>query len=125
VRRSLFSAGNECGRAFIKTILVLMIIGALIYSGFQLVPIYWDHYNLRESIKGRLEFAFVNYPRNTQRSIEHEIINLLNSTDADYARDDVKVQVDKSEKIIRVDIWYSRSHALPLYQNPIEFHIEL
>ncbi|MDY6836562.1 MAG: hypothetical protein SWH78_01190 [Thermodesulfobacteriota bacterium] len=125
MNKSLFSAGNECGTAWIKAILTLTIIGAFVYAGFQLVPIYWDHYNLQESIRGKLEFAFVNHPRDTQRNIEAEIITLLNSTDADYTREDVRVKVDRSEKIIHVDIWYTRSHKLPFYQNPVELYIGL
>ncbi|MDY6987504.1 MAG: hypothetical protein SWQ30_05540 [Thermodesulfobacteriota bacterium] len=121
--KSPFLVSNECGRAWIKAILALTIIGAFVYTGIQLVPIYWDHYNLRESIRGKLEFAFVNHPRDTQRSIEHEIIKLLDSTDVDYTREDVRVQVDRSEKTIHVDIWYTRSHELPFYQNPVEFYI--
>jgi len=125
VNKSLFLGSNECGTAWIKAILALTILGGFVYIGIQLVPIYWDHYSLHESIRGKLEFAFVNHPRNTRTGIEHEIIKLLDSTDADYSREDVRVEVDRSEKTIHVDIWYTRSHELPFYQNPVEFYIGL
>ncbi|MDY6952804.1 MAG: hypothetical protein SWE60_14930 [Thermodesulfobacteriota bacterium] len=125
MNKSPFWGSNECGTAWIKAILTLAILGALVFAGFQLVPIYWDHYNLKESIRGKLEFAFVNHPQDTQRSIEHEIIKLLNAMDADYEREDVRVQADRSEKTIHVDIWYTRSHELPFYENPVELHVGL
>lgn len=125
MKRPVLSKRNECGRISPKAIITLAILGALVYAAIHLLPMHWDHYNLRESAKEKVKFAFVHHPIYTQETLENQIFDLLNAIDAQYEEGDVNVEVDKLNKEIYVDIWYSRPHELPLYQNPKEFHIEL
>jgi hypothetical protein len=125
MKRRVLSKRNECGRVSLKAIITLAILGALVYAAFQLVPIYWDHYNLRESVKEKVTFAFIHHPIYTQETVENQVYDLLDSIGAQYEEEDVRVEVDKLNKEIYVEIWYSRPHDLPFYQNPKEFHIEL
>ena len=125
MKRRVLSKRNECGRIGLKAVVSLAILGALAYAAIQLAPMYWDNYNLRESVKEKMKFTFVRHPIYPQETLENEIFDLLNAIDAQYEEGDVRVEVDKSNKEIYVDIWYGRSHKLPFYENPKEFHIEL
>jgi hypothetical protein len=125
MKRAVLSARDESGRLGLKALVTLAILVGLIYSAFQLVPIYWDHYNLRESAKEKASFALVRHPLQPRESLEREIFTLLESVGAQYEEEDIVVEVDQLNKEIFVSVRYSRHHELPFYQNPKEFYFEV
>ena len=125
MRKSALFVRNERGAGRLKTVVWLAILGAGIYAGIQLLPIYWDHYNFVDTVRTEMKFAFVNYPRETQESLENVILSMLNSMDAEFEVENLTVRVDTVDKESYVDIVYWRSHHLPYYENPKKFHISL
>ena len=116
---------NERGSAGMKALIALVILVVIVYAGFQLVPIYWDHWNFQDHLETRVQFAFVNYPNNPDKELADEIYRLLDDMGAQYQKKDVKVTVDPSKKKIIVEVWYWRSHNLPLYPNPKAFYLKI
>lgn len=122
--KNAFSAiRNEHGSAeTIKAVIAVAILGIFIYVAVQLVPMYNDHWNLEDDMK-----TLVQYPPQGGKSeekskrIQAEVFKLLDNINADYQKKDVKVNVEK--KNISIEIWYSRTHTLPLFPNPKQFHL--
>lgn len=117
---------NERGAAGIKAIIALIILGALAYIGIQLIPLYWDHWNFEDDVKSKVQFAYVNYDKNkVQEALTATIYSLLDEMGAQYEKKNVRVKVDQNTKKITVEIWYSRTHNLPIYPpNPKSFYIK-
>lgn len=114
---------NERGAAGIKAAIAIAILGAVIYVGFVLIPIYWDHWDFEDKVKTGVQFAHVNWPRDTKKNLEDHIIGLLSKMRAEYKTKDVKVKVEG--KKIDVEVWYARSHSLPFLTNPLPFYVKV
>ncbi len=116
---------NEWGAAGIKAIIALLIVAAVIYSGIQLVPIYWDHYSFEDDLNTEVRFLFVNVPSEREKHLNNFIVGRLKEMGAKYEDKNVKVDVDDGKKKVKVDIWYGRPHNLPFYPNPKQFYIHV
>lgn len=116
---------NERGDGMITIIVILAIVGAMIFVGIQLIPIFWDHANLRDDILTVLRFAFVNYPQNTKERVTEDVKKLLTKSKAEYKDKDLKIEMKQEEKYLKVQIWYSRTHKVPFFQNPKQFYLEV
>lgn len=108
----------------IRSIVAFIILGIVIYIGVQVVPIYMDHWNLEDEIKEKLQYAFVSGSGDVEKRLKKEISTLLKDMGAIYEQKDVQVKREGSRKL-SVDIWYARSHKLPVLQNPKQFHLHL
>lgn len=117
---------DERGSAGIKAVIAFLILGAFAYAGTQLVPLYWDHWNIQDEIETKVKFAFVNYDKEkVQQALTNEIDKLLNDVGAQYEKKNVRVKVNQSTKEITVEVWYSRTHNMPVYPpNPKQFYIK-
>ncbi len=111
------------GRAGLQAIIALLILAAVVYTGIQLVPLYWAHWNFKDKVEEKVKFTFVNYSSNHEKKLRSEIISLLKDMGAEYEDKNVKVDVDPRQKKVKVEVWYSKSHNLPFYQNPKQFYV--
>jgi hypothetical protein len=113
---------NQHGSAKVIVIIVVILLAIAGYAAIQLAPIHWDHANfekrVEESAISRLTPPFTN----VENTVKNEIVGLLDGMGATYEKDHIKVEVSEDNRKIHVEVWYSRSHALPLYQNPKEFY---
>ena len=117
---------NERGSAGTSATIAIVLFAACVYVLFQLVPIFWDHWSLEDEIKTKIQFAFVNYPRDREKTLKAEIKKDLDDIGANYTEKDLKVDVDEKRKKIKVEVWYTRSHKVPFYPpNPKQFYIKL
>ena len=125
MKQNISYVTNERGAAGPKAVIALLILAAVIYTGIQLVPIYWDHWSFEDDVKTKVQFAFVNYRDKRERRLTDDVIGMLDEMGADYEKKNVKIEVDEGAKKIKVEIWYTRSHKLPFYPNPKQFYINL
>jgi hypothetical protein len=44
---------------------------------------------------------------------------------AEYKEEHIKIEVSDNNKRMHVEVWFSKSHSLPLYQNPKQFYVTL
>jgi len=116
---------NDRGSAGMKAAVAIAIVGAAVFAGIQLVPLFWGHWSFEADVKTAVRFAFDNHRQDTQKNLRKEIIGLINRIDAEYEDKDVKVTVEQAKKKILVEIWYSRAHSLPFYENPKQFYIRI
>lgn len=126
MERNISSITNERGAAGPKIIVAVAIIAAVVYAGIQLVPIYWDHWNLEDEIKTQVRFLFVNVNRKREEYLEGFTEGKLKEIGAEYDKEKgVRIKLDNSKKKVKIEVWYSRRHKLPLYKNPIQFYIKV
>ncbi len=118
---------NERGGAGASATVAIAVLAAFVFVVVQLAPIYWDHYNLEDEIKTKIQFAFVNYSSDEiKKNLTTEIEKSLDAIGADYKKKDIRVSVNNKRKKITVEVWYSRPHKVPFYPpNPKQFYIKL
>ena len=53
---------NERGDSRVGAIVAVLVLGALIFVGVQLIPIYYDHWTFQDEFNNeKLALMFVNY----------------------------------------------------------------
>ncbi len=117
------SRKNEQGSANVIVIILGLILAILIYVGIQLFPLYWDHWNFEDSVRTTMMSALVPPYTNVAPQIRQTITTLLDNMRAQYEKEHIKVEVTSDNRKIHVEVWYSRSHHLPVYSNPKRFYI--
>jgi hypothetical protein len=116
------SPTNEQGSAKVVVIIVVILLAIAGYVAIQLAPMHWDYANfekrVRESAISRLVPPFTD----VEATVRNDIAGLLDAMGATYEKDHIKVEVSEDNRTIHVEVWYSRKHSLPLYQNPKQFY---
>jgi hypothetical protein len=117
------SISNEQGSAKILTVSILLILAVVVYAGVQLFPLYWDHWNFEEAVRTTMIATLVPPYKDVDSKVKQAIMTLLDNMGAQYEKEYVKVEVSSNHKTIHVQVWYARSHHLPLYPNPKRFYL--
>jgi hypothetical protein len=113
------------GAAGPKAIVATLVLIALVYVGLQIIPMYYDHWTLQDKIKEDVDFAYVNLTGGEgtiQSKLNKLITSRLTAINAEFKKEQVKVTIPDGTKKITVEIWYTRTHKLPFYQNPKQFY---
>lgn len=125
MKNMYISRRNEQETAKIITVIILLILAVLIYVGIQLFPLYWDHWDFEETVRTTMISTLVPPYKDVDPKVKQTIVRLLDEMGAQYEKEHVKVEVSSDNKTIHVEVWYSRSHHLPLYSNPKRFYINV
>jgi hypothetical protein len=113
---------NEHGSAKVIVIIGVILVAIAAYAAIQLAPMHWDHANFEERVKESAISRLVPPFTDVETTVRNDLAGLLDAMGAAYEKDHIKVEVSEDNKTIHVEVWYSRSHALPLYQNPKQFY---
>jgi len=125
MKRNISRITNERGAAGPKAIIAILILAAVIFAGVQLVPLFLDHWNLEDDLKTQVQFLFVNVREKRKEHLTKWVAGELKEMGAKYdAKSGIKVEVDNGKKKVKVEVWYTRSHKLPIYPNPKQFYIK-
>ncbi len=116
---------RQYGSTAVISAIVLIILGIIIFVAVQLFPLYWDHWNLEDSAKNALKLELVPPYDEVENKIRQTIIGLLDDMAAQYDEEHIQVVLTAETKRIRAEVWYSRNHHVPLYQNPKEFYLNV
>lgn len=106
-------------------ILLLIVIAVGAYTAFQLMPLSWDHARFEQLAKDAMITSLVPPYTNTEANVKKQITALLDNIHAQYEPEYIKVTVTSDFKKIEAEVWYSRSHGVPFYQNPKQFYSKL
>lgn len=125
MKRSYFTTTRERGAAGLKAIIAVAILGAAIYAGVIMVPIYAAHYGLEDKIKEDILFASQRFRRakTIEEGIKKAIDGYLNEMEAEYEKKNVRVKHDSGKRSISVELWYTRQHKIPFF--PHQFSLQL
>jgi len=116
---------NEKGSGGANVIIALLLVGALGFAAFQVMPVIWlrnDHHRFQRAIEARVETAFDVYLWNIQELLANDIFRMLDAMNAQYEKQDVQVIVKERQKSISVNVSYSRPHNSLFFANPKQFY---
>ena len=116
------SKNLERGAANVLIIIIVLVLVIGGYAGFQLFPLYWDHWNFEDTVR-----TVITAPtgKDVEAGVKQQIMQLLDRMGAQYQPEHVRVDVNTEQKSIEVEVWYTRPHHLPLYPNPKQFYLKL
>ncbi len=117
-------AHHERGALPFGIIIGVAIVGALIFVGIQLIPLYWDHLNFKNDAEASVKLVFVRHNREHEKELLREITKGLDEIGAIYEKKNVRVKVDEKKKFASMEVWYALPHKVPFLQNPMQFHIQ-
>ncbi len=116
---------NERGGAGLSATIAIAIVGACVFVGAQLIPVYWGHWNFEDELKTLAHYAFLNHPNDAKENVLKETKRGLDALGADYKDKDVKIQVIKEQRKVIIDVAYTRTHKVPFLTNPLLFDIHV
>lgn len=119
------TAKYERGAGKVIAIILILILLVVGYACVQLLPLYWDHATFEETVKSSMVSTLVPPYKDVEATVTQKIVASLDDMEAQYEKEHIKVEVGEKHKNIHVEVWYSRSHHLPLYANPKQFYISL
>ena len=111
---------GERGGSSLNMLLVVVIVGAIAYTGFKIVPPYFANYQFQDSIETESRFALTGYPKRSQDDIQNEVYKKAQQLGINVKPEDVHVVMDTTTCTISLD--YSVPIDLQVYQFTLQFH---
>jgi hypothetical protein len=109
---------RERGRSKLNTVLTLLIVGFLIFSGVKIVPAYFANYQLQDSMQTETRFAIANHKG--EEDIREDIWKKVQELEIPVKRENIKVSSEQRSVAISLD--YVIPVDLRVYQFILEFH---
>lgn len=109
---------GERGGSRLKTLFVLVIVFALVFSAVKIVPIYVTNYQLQDSMQEEATYASVN--RKTSDQIKTDLEKKL--TDLGISVDPSTIQVTSYSGNVKISLEYTIPVDLTVYQLQLHFH---
>lgn len=116
------SRRNEQGSAKVIVIIVVILLAIAGYAVVQIAPLHWDHANFKERVEESAISRLVPPFNDVEATVRNDLAGLLDAMGATYDKDHIKIEISEDNRKIHVEVWYSRKHGLPLYQNPKQFY---
>ena len=116
---------QEQGAAPIAAIIVVLVIAAVVFVVLQIAPMQWARANFKEKVMSEMMYTLVPPYKNVDEKVRNMIVELLDEMGAEYKDEYIKIEVSDNNKRIHVEVWYSKAHNLPFYQNPKQFYVNL
>lgn len=112
---------SERGGAMVKTALVVLILGSMVFAGIKIVPAYLNNYELQDSMSEAARFALAN--RQTSDDLQNQIFKKVQDLGIDVKKEDIHVQVlDPPQALVQISVSYSVPIDLQVYQFDLQFH---
>jgi len=109
---------GERGASKLKTVLTLLIVGFLIFSGVKIIPAYFANYQLQDSMQTEARFAIADHRAVDQ--IREDIWKKVQELEIPAKKEDIKVSTEQRSVAISLD--YVVPVDLRVYQFNLEFH---
>ena len=109
---------SERGGAKIKTLLLVIIIGAIAFAAVKIVPPEFANYQMQDSLETEARFAIAN--RKPLEEIRDDVWKKAQELEIPVKRDDIKVITNQST--IEISLSYTVPIDLQVYQFTLNFH---
>lgn len=109
---------GERGAGKTKAIIWTMILAAFIYAAAMMLPVLINEYQFQDSLQSIARFASVN--RKNADQIRQAVLEEAQKEDLPVQAEDVKVVSNSGN--IRIDVDYSVTVDLKVYQWTLNFH---
>ncbi len=111
------SRERELGIASLKTIVVLVILGAAVYLGVSVVPLYYNNYQLEDKMRQEAKFAQTN--RRTADDLRKIIYKEAQSLEVPIRSQDIRVEMGPQGAFISTE--YAVTVNLQVYRFTLQF----
>ena len=111
------SRERELGFASLKTILVLMILGAAVYLGINVFPLYYNNYQLEDTMRQEAKFAQANH--RSPEDLRKIIYQKAQSLDIPIPAENIRVESGPQGAFISTE--YTVTVDLQVYRFTLEF----
>ena len=91
----------ERGEGFLKTIIFLSFVAAVVFTAVKVFPVYFNNYQLSDYIRDRAVRAAVD--RTSTEVVRTEVVRYGRSLGVDLSGDEVRVTNDEGTVRIQVD----------------------
>lgn len=109
---------GQRGAGHLKAIIWTMILVAFIYVAAMVLPVLINEYQFQDSLQNIARFASVN--RKSSEQVQKAVLDEAQKEDLPVQADDIKVQSTGGN--IRIDVDYSVTVDLKVYQWTLNFH---
>jgi hypothetical protein len=111
---------RERGGSAVKTLLALLIVGAIVFGVVKIVPAYVNNYELQDSMNTAARFAIAN--RQTPDDLRNEIYKKTQDLGITVKKEDIKVTMgDGPQPVVNVTLSYTVPVDLQVYQFELQF----
>ncbi|HYL68444.1 MAG TPA: hypothetical protein VEX69_04700 [Candidatus Limnocylindria bacterium] len=109
---------GERGGSKLNTVLTLLIVGFLIFTGVKIIPPYFANYQLQDSMETEARFAIANHKGDEE--IREDIWKKVQELEIPAKRENIKV--NSEQRSIAISLDYVIPVDLRVYQFTLEFH---
>ncbi len=125
VRKPAQFIGDERGDSTVIIIIIVLILLIIGFAASQLAPLHWDHANFKQAVQTTMISEMVPPYKGVKETVTQKITAELDGMGALYKKEYIQVDINDTDRTIQVEVWYSRPHHLPFYQNPKQFYLKL
>lgn len=111
---------GEHGGSKLNLLITLVIMGAMIFAGVKVVPVYFANYQFQDAIQSESRFALTGYPKKGTEDIRDDVFKKAQELNIPAKREDIRVSVSNGSVDIGLD--YSVPIDLRVYQFTLQFH---
>jgi len=113
---------RERGGSKLNVILMLLVLGAMIFTAVKIVPVYFANFQFQDAIQTEAKFALTGYPKKSLDDLRDDIYKKALDLDIPATRDDIRIVVDPSAGKVDIGLDYSVPIDLKVYQFTLQFH---
>jgi len=111
---------GQRGGAKFNFLLTVLVLGAMGYAGFKVVPSYVNDYQFQDAIQEESRFALSAYPKKSPDDIRNDVIKKAQALDLPIKNENIRIGVSNNSVDITAD--YSVTFDLSVYQWTHDFH---
>lgn len=111
---------SERGGSKLNLVLTLAVLGAMVFAGVKIVPVYFAKYQFEDAMQSESRFALTNIPRKGEDDVRQDVWKKAQELGIALKMEDIRVTVERSSVDISAD--YSVPIDLMVYQFTLQFH---
>jgi uncharacterized protein DUF4845 len=109
---------GERGAGNLKAVIWTAILVAFVYTGVMVIPVLINEYEFQDTLQNIARFASVN--RRSNEQVKQAVLEEAQKEDLPVQAEDIKVQ--GSQGNVHIDVDYSVTVDLKVYQWTLNFH---
>jgi len=117
------SQNGERGGSKLNFLITVLVLGAMVFAGVKIVPVYVANYQLQDSMQTEARFALSSYPKKSTEDMRDDIFKKMQELGVPGKKEDIKVFVDAASGNVDLGLDYTVLIDLKVYQWVKPFHL--
>lgn len=114
-------ARGERGGSRLNLVLTLAFLGATVFTGWKLLPPYFNNYQFQDAVQTEARFALSGYPRKTEDDLREDIWKKAQELSIPLKKKD-EIQIILNQGNVTITADYTVPIDLLVYQFALQFH---